>query len=103
MPQETKDELIDVLHNLREHTNFLGELGVDNIGLDSPSDVSAPLHASVVSAPTRAVAPTADTLALSVPRRATTAASAQSSTSLFGESADAAPAVPKSTETLEQI
>jgi DNA polymerase len=103
MPQETTDELIDVLRNLREHTNFLGELGVENVGLDSPSNVGAPLPNSVASVPARAAAPAAERSALAIPHRATTAPAAQSSSTLFGELAEVEPATPKSTETLEQI
>src|ERR1043166_851921 len=103
MPQETTDELIDVLRNLREHTNFLGELGVENVGLDSPMNVGARLPNSVASVPAPAAAPAAAGSAPAIPHRATTAPAAQSSSTLFGELAEVEPATPKSTETLEQI
>jgi uracil-DNA glycosylase len=102
MPHETTDELIDVLRNLREHTNFLGELGVENIGLNSPSDANAPLPTAFAPAARPAGIPPTEPRTLAVPRPATPPAT-QSSTSLFGQLAGVAPAISNSTETLEQI
>jgi uracil-DNA glycosylase family 4 len=102
MPQETNDELLDVLREMREQAKFLGELGVENIELASPSDVPA-LSTSVATAPTRATVPTAEARTPEVPRRPPTAVRTQTSDVLFARLASPEPAIPKSTETIEQI
>ena len=105
MPQETTDELVDVLRKLREHTNFLDELGVEsigenigeNIGLDSPGEVSVPLS----TAPPPPLTLATEKRTREVPRP--TAVAAASGNSLFGDVANSEPAPAKSTETLELI
>jgi DNA polymerase len=101
MPLETTDELIDVLREMREQAKFLGELGIENLGLHSPSDVTAPAT-SALPVPTRA-APRVEARTPEVPLPSPTTVSAQSGNSLFGETRNAETATPKSAETLEQI
>jgi len=107
MPQDTiAKELIELLRNSREQAKFLGELGVENVALDSSTDQNAVAPAAITStAPTAArVAPSANPQpALQAPRRKTNPASPSPANSLFGEFAMTAPALAKSNETLEQI
>ena len=81
-------ELIGLLRDSREQAKFLGELGVENIALDSSSDQSADAPAPITgaaAAPAR-VAPSANPQpALEVPRRKTSTASPLPADSLFGE------------------
>ncbi len=101
MSQDTiVKELIGLLRDSREQAKFLGELGVEHASLDSSSDQSAVQPAAITSAPARAQQP-----ALEIPRLTLNPASApsRSADSLFGEVAITAPALAKSTETLEQI
>jgi len=102
MPNETTDELMDVLRQMREHAKFLGELGLENIELAAVSDVTAPSTA-FMPASARVTVPEAEARPSEVPRRSPTVAPAQSGNSLFGKLANQEPAIPKSTETLEQI
>jgi DNA polymerase len=102
MPNETTDELMDVLRQMREHAKFLGELGLENIELAAVSDVTAPSTA-FMPAPARVTIPAAEARPSEVPRRSPTVAPAQSGNSLFGKLADQDLAISKSTETLEQI
>jgi DNA polymerase len=92
MPNETTDELMDALRQMREHAKFLGELGVENIELAA---ATAPPTA-VMPAPARVTVPKAEARPSEVPRRSPTAVPAQSGNSLFGK-------LSKSAETLEQI
>jgi len=101
MPRETNDELVDVLRNLREHAKFLGELGIESVDLDSLriANVSSPVSAA------RAPAPTPNRVVEARPLespRAPTPVPVKSGAALF-EAANSAPALAKSTETLEQI
>ena len=59
MPNETTDELMDVLRQMREHAKFLGELGLENIELAAVSDATTPSTA-VMPAPARVTVPTAE-------------------------------------------
>lgn len=100
MPHEPNDELIDVLRNLREHTKFLGELGVENVGLDSPSDL--PRSAGILAGgpPASVLVPSPDNASKDAREHHV---GGVRSDLLFDETADVAPAVLKSAETLEQI
>ena len=102
MPNETTDELMDVLRQMREHAKFLGELGLENIELAAVSDVTAPSTA-FMPASARVTVPAAEARPSEVPRRSPTVAPAQSGNSLFGKLATQDLAISKSTETLEQI
>jgi DNA polymerase len=102
MPNETTDELVDVLHKMREHAKFLGELGVENIALASPSSVTE-TATPVMPATTRATVPKTGPRTLEAPPPSPTATPAQPGASLFARSANAEAAIPKSAETLEQI
>lgn len=98
MPSETNDELVEVLRDVREHAKYLGELGVESIGLDSQNS-TAPTTAATRS---RTAIPTTDTRTPQAPRRTSTAVPAQAPPASFA-GADAKPPLAKSTETLEQI
>jgi len=104
MPNDAiKEELIGLLRDSREHAKFLGELGIENVALDSSSDQESVAPAAIMSAaaaPARGPRP-----ALEIPRRSPNSANApsRSAESLFGEVATTAPALAKSTETLEEI
>jgi DNA polymerase len=98
MPSETNDELVEVLRDVREHAKYLGELGVESIGLDSQNS-TAPTTAAARS---RTAIPATDTRTPAAPRRTSTALPAQSPPASFA-GADAKPPLAKSTETLEQI
>ena len=107
MPQDSiKEELIGLLRDSREQARFLGELGVENIALNSLSDQNAaaqPAIPSAAAAPAR-IPPFANSQpALAVPRRLTSPASPPSADSLFSDAATTAPSLAKSSETLEQI
>ena len=104
MPNDAiKEELIGLLRDSREHAKFLGELGIENVALDSSSDqesVAPAAITSVAAAPARAPRPL-----LEIPRRSPNSANApsRSAESLFGQVATTVPALAKSTETLEEI
>ena len=102
MPNETTDELMDVLRQMREHAKFLGELGLENIELAAVRDVTTP-SAAFTPASARVTVPAAEARPSEVPRRSPTVAPAQSGNSLFGKLANQDLAISKSTETLEQI
>lgn len=107
MPHDSiKEELIGLLRESREQARFLGELGVENIALGSSSAQNAAAPPAIRRAAEAAarVLPTANQqAALEVPRRPTSPASPPSADSLFSEAATTAPALAKSSETLEQI
>jgi DNA polymerase len=102
MPHETDDELINLLRQTREQAKFLGELGVENIALDSTGEARAPMSGSVVATP-RAAIPTTEKSAFEVARQKPTIVPDRSIKSSFREATNAEPAPAKSTETLEQI
>ena len=61
MSNDTTGELVDVLRNLREHAQFLKELGVEQVALDSSVESGAiPASISQATAPAPAKIP-ADT------------------------------------------
>jgi uracil-DNA glycosylase len=103
MSQDIATELLEVLHNAREHAKFLRELGVENLSLDfvsepEPVSVTKPeVHRGPVISASRG--------AVAAPLRTGTAntSTARPAELLFGD--PAAPTLPaaKSTETLEQI
>src|SRR5690242_5612034 len=106
MSNDPKDELVEALRNLRDHAQFLKELGVEHIALDS-STALAPLPA--VTAQATATAPAkipADT------RRAFESPTLQpvppkptgrEREPLFSPATPSAPALSPSTETLDEI
>jgi uracil-DNA glycosylase len=103
MSQDITTELLEVLHNAREHAKFLRELGVENISLDfasetEPVSVTEPeVHRGPVTSPLRG--------AVAAPLRTGTAntGTAGPAESLFGDPAAATLTAAKSTETVEQI
>jgi DNA polymerase len=99
------EELIELLRNSREQARFLAELGVENIALASSTDEDAARPAALSgSDPTARVMPSHTPQAVLQPlRRGANPASPLPANSLFGEVAGAAPALAKSSETLEQI
>ena len=107
MPHDSiKEELIGLLRDSREQARFLGELGVENIALDSSSAQNAAALPAITGAAeaTARMPPTANPQpALAVPRRLTIPASPPSADSLFSDAATTAPSLAKSSETLEQI
>ena len=102
MPRETNDELIDLLRNMREHAKFLGELGVESIDLDSPRNANVTSPVSSAPAPAPKANRVVDTHPLEAPRGAPTPVPVRSGAVLFA-AAEPAPALAKSTESLEQI
>jgi DNA polymerase len=104
MSDTTASELIDVLRNLREHAKFMGELGVENLSVDSVNGVTLTIAtaAPAKDRPSVTRAPIS-TPTLAAPPRPATPAVVQAAESLFGESPAADPALEKSSEKLEQI
>jgi len=104
MSNDTTGELVDVLRNLREHAQFLKELGVEQVALDSSVE-SGTFPASVpqATAPAPAKIP-ADTRPAfpSAKREAVSPKTAQQTEALFHTTTLAEPALTAS-ETLEQI
>jgi len=102
MPRDLTNELIEVLHNAREHAKFLRELGVENLSLNfasAPDSITTP-EMDRAAAPVSTPQPVFEAL----PRKPiTTPKPAGHAESLFGDlAADTLPAA-KSSETLEQI
>jgi uracil-DNA glycosylase len=104
MSDTTAEELTDVLRNLREHTKFLRELGVENLALDAGNDVTATAWTAAI-APTRvdAAPKTVQSPNLKVQRRPVAETTVQPVEALFDETAASQPASAKTNETLEQI
>jgi DNA polymerase len=102
MSEDTKNALSDILHNLREHARFLGELGVENLALDAYAEKVKTVTAAVPTARTTATV-TASTPAPESSKKQNSSASASGPvTSLFAET-PASTSIEKSNETLEQI
>jgi DNA polymerase len=105
MSNDTTGELVDVLRNLREHAQFLKELGVEQVALDSSVESGAiPASISQATAPAPAKIP-ADTRPAfaSAKREAVPPKTApQQTEALFHTTTPAEPALTTS-ETLEQI
>src|SRR2546423_10162329 len=98
MPNDLiREELIGLLRDSREQARFLGELGVENIALGSPSDQNADAPHALAGAAEAAVRTQPP---LEVPRRKTSHASPPPADSLFIEAATTAPSLAKSSETL---
>jgi len=103
MPHDAiKEELIEMLRDSREQARFLGELGVENIALDSSNsqNVAAP---PAITTPARAPLRFDSRRPSEVSHRQISPANPPPADSLFVELAAAAPSLPKSSETLEQI
>jgi len=103
MSNDTTGELVDVLRNLREQAQFLKELGVEQVALDS----SVESGASPASIPQATAAAPAKTAADTRPafarvKRETPKTAPQQTEALFHTTALAEPALTAS-ETLEQI
>lgn len=102
MAETTADELTEVLRNLREHAKFMGELGVENLSLDSADDVSTTITPASFTTQTSVATKPISTPELEMPPAAITPAVVEPP-SLFGESPTSEPALANSSETLEQI
>src|SRR5436309_3029010 len=104
MPNDTTGELVDVLRNLREHAQFLKELGVEQVALDSAAESGAfPASAAQATAPALAkISADARPAFTSAKREAVSPQTAPQTDALFHTRTPAEPALTKS-ETLEQI
>src|ERR1043166_9228262 len=99
MSQNIKNELIEVLRSMREHARVLGELGIENVALDSSEAAACePLRTSAQAV---APAPSLPSRALDLSRTADE--DAQPAVSLFRDVAPAVNSLPPSNESLEQI
>ena len=99
MSQNIKNELIEVLRSMREHARVLGELGIENVALDSSEAAACePLRTSAQAV---APAPSLPSRALDLSRTADE--DAQPAVSLFRDVARAVNSLPPSNESLEQI
>ena len=99
MAQDITTELIEVLHDAREHAKFLRELGVENLSFDlagEPISIAKPetQHGPIVSAP-RTVSEVPVRKAITTPK--------PQAESLFGDQTPAVVSPARPTETLEQI
>ncbi|HEY3103923.1 MAG TPA: uracil-DNA glycosylase [Pyrinomonadaceae bacterium] len=108
-------ELIDLLAQTREYVRYFDELGAETIALGSTTDeisaqavstgpqpkITLPTPAASRPQSTRAPAPSTTTLFARTTVAPATAAVPQSN--LFGDTAPIEPALPQSTETLEDI
>jgi len=107
MPHDaTKEELLELLRDSREQARFLGELGVENIALDSVSNQNAAVRPATTipaTAPARPPLQVDSQPPAQPPRREIRSASPPSADSLFVELATTTPSLAKSSETLEQI
>ncbi|HYX30620.1 MAG TPA: uracil-DNA glycosylase [Pyrinomonadaceae bacterium] len=105
MSNDANSELLEVLRNMREQTKFLRELSIEHLALDSwpqAETFSAPVHR--VAAPTPAKTSTQEHPPSQPTREFVSPTSAlRQVESLFGEMTLAEPALPESSETLEQI
>lgn len=102
MPEDITTELIEVLHNAREHAKFLRELGVENVSLNFTSEPASNIRAEV-GRPRAPVSPPASASEALSGRAISTAKPAAPAETLFGELAAPTLAAAKSSETLEQI
>lgn len=105
MSNDTTDQLVDVLRDLREHTTFLKELGVENISLESSAEAgtSTNLISQAAAAPARVTPHAGSGVELSKRQAPSPSGPAEPGQSLFGEMTPATPALAGSNETLEQI
>ncbi len=108
MPDNIADELIEALRATREHTRFLGELGVESVSLEPIDERRDDVTAVVVemaSARTQTVATTPPAPAATDPVRQVARANTatQPAESLFRDLSSSEPGLAKSAETLEQI
>ena len=103
MSNDTTGELVDVLRNLREQAQYLKELGVDQIALDSSIETKGlPVSIPQATAAAPAKIPADKPPAFELPQRQAMPPK-NGPESLFGEMTPAAPALATSSETLEQI
>lgn len=105
MPNDTTGELVDVLRNLREHAQFLKELGVEQVALDSSVESGAsPASIPQATAAAPAKIP-ADTLPAFAPAKheAVSAKTAPRQAEALFDTTTSPESVVTSSETLEQI
>src|ERR1041385_5421198 len=104
MSNDTTAELANVLHNLREHAQFLKELGVEHIALGSSLDPAAlPAPAATADSPAKLPAARPPAFNLSNRQAAPSKSAPQPAESLFNTTTPAEPASATPIETLEQI
>jgi DNA polymerase len=99
MSQDSTNEVIEVLRNLREHARFLGELGVEHIAIDASPTPSANATGRVGNTNSIEEPPTLDV----TPRKVAAAKLPTPPEPLFGEIAPTSASMTKTNETLEQI
>ena len=105
MSQDSADEVIEVLRNLREHARFLGELGVEHVAIDASKTAGPPSPGASATGPVRSTNSIAASPTLHATPRKIVAAKlpAPPAESLFGGPAPASVSMTTLNETLEQI
>src|SRR3954470_24985189 len=83
MSTPSADELADVLRQVREHTEFLRELGVEHLSLDSETEVVS--NVSIAPANHLAGAKPAKVDQVEIPHRAASPTVVKPAESLFGQ------------------
>ncbi|HYW72482.1 MAG TPA: uracil-DNA glycosylase [Pyrinomonadaceae bacterium] len=103
MSEDTRSELTEILHNLREHAKFFGELGIENLSLEAASEPAhqAPPPETLAASTTGRVSTFTPAPVTSISEKTDVRPRPQPEPSLFNESA--ASSLPRSNETLEQI
>src|SRR5205809_6148879 len=101
MSTPSADELTDVLRQVREHTEFLRELGVEHLSLDSGAEVAS--NISTAPANQLAGAKPRKVNQVEIPHRAASPTVVKPAESLFGQKASSESVPEKPNETLEQI
>src|SRR5437868_2314928 len=101
-----KEELIELLRDSREQARFLGELGIENISLDSVNNQNAAALRAITSTatvPARLLLQVDSLPPAEAPLCSIKPANPPPADSLFVELAATAPSLAKSSENLEQI
>src|SRR4051812_12418296 len=105
MSNDTTGELVEVLRNLREHAQFLKELGVEQVAVDSsvePATSPASVPQTTAAAPAKIPADTRPPFA-SAKREAVSPKTAPQQTEVIFQSMTPAEPASTTSETLEQI
>jgi len=102
MSQDITNELIEVLHNAREHAKFLRELGVENLALNFGSGPDLTIKPEIGRPPVP-LSPMRPVVEATSRKALNTSRPAGSGESLFGELGAPALAAARSSESLEQI
>src|SRR6476620_7653134 len=105
MSKDTPGELVDVMRTLREHAQFLKELGVEQVALDSSAESgtsAASVPQATAAAPAKLRADTPPAFASATREAVSPKSEPQQAEALFQGMTPAEPALTTS-ETLEQI